>query len=148
MDLNQVYLLGRLGKDPEITFLRSGRAVCKFSIATSKFYKRDGEDKETTHWHNVVVWGKAGEACAERLKKGSMVFVTGSVETRSWEDKTTHKKVYTTEVNATGVICGAESVSFRDDADEDQSERRKGSSRRRREEPQDQTPDNDDDIPF
>lgn len=148
MDLNQVFLFGRVGRDPEINFLTSGRGVCKFSIATSKRFKKNGEDQETTHWHNVVVWGKMGEACAEHLKKGSMVFVTGSVETRSWEDKTTHKKVYTTEINASGVIFGAESHDARDDhADEDRGERRKGNSRRRREEPQDQTPD-DDDIPF
>ena len=102
MNLNQTVLVGRLGKDPEIRYLASGQAMCKFSLATSEKYKRDGEEKESTAWHNIVVWGSLGEAADESFTKGNEVIVIGKTNTRSWEDKDGNKRT-TTEVTATHI---------------------------------------------
>ena len=101
--LNKVILLGRLGKDPEIKFIDSGKAVCNFSMATSDQWKdKDGNKKEDTQWHNIVIWGKQAESCGQYLKKGSMCCVEGKIKTRSYENKE-NKKVYVTEILADNV---------------------------------------------
>lgn len=76
MSVNQVVLVGRLGRDPEIKTTQSGTEVCKLSVATSRKYK--GE--EQTQWHRVTVFGKAAEACGRFLSKGRQVAVTGRIE--------------------------------------------------------------------
>lgn len=73
--------IGYLGKDPETTYLPSGVAITKFSIATSEKYK----DKETTQWHNITTWDKLAEICAEHLRKGKQVYIEGRIEYRTWE---------------------------------------------------------------
>jgi len=85
--VNKVILVGYLGKDPEIKFLSSGKAVCNFSIATTEKYKDGEEHKELTEWHKVVAWGKLAEACAEYLSKGRQVYIEGSLKTTKWTDK-------------------------------------------------------------
>jgi single-strand DNA-binding protein len=97
-DLNKVILIGRLGQDPELKYTQSGIAVAKFSLATSMSWKdQDGNSQEKTEWHNIVVWRKLAEICAEYIKKGSKIYVEGSLSTSTWEDEN-KKKHYKTEV--------------------------------------------------
>lgn len=101
--VNRVILVGNLGKDPEIRFTPNGRALCKFSLATSeKWTDNDGNKQERTEWHNVVVWGKAAEACGQYLSKGSKAYVEGSIHTRQYDDKDGNRR-YITEINARDV---------------------------------------------
>lgn len=97
--VNQVMLLGTLGRDSETKFTQGGQAVTSFSMATNRNWKdkQSGEWKKETDWHNVTAWGK--EKLAEYLVKGSKVFVQGRLQTRSYEDKNGQKK-YVTEVVA------------------------------------------------
>jgi single-strand DNA-binding protein len=92
--VNSVHLIGNLGRDPEIRYTAGGQAVCNLRMATSRAWtdKDSGQRKEETEWHDVEVWGKQAEACAEHLKKGRAVYVQGRLKTDSWEDKTTKEK--------------------------------------------------------
>lgn len=97
-DLNKVLLIGRLGQDPELKYTQSGVAVAKFSLATNQQWKdQDGNAQDRTEWHNVVAWRRLAEICSEYLKKGSKVYLEGSLSTSSWEDEN-KKKHYKTEV--------------------------------------------------
>ncbi len=97
--VNKVMLVGNLGRDPEMRALPSGQQVANFSLATSRRYKdRDGNRKDETEWHNVVVFGKQAEIAGQYLTKGKMVFVEGRIQTRSWDDKESGKKQYKTEI--------------------------------------------------
>jgi single-strand DNA-binding protein len=97
-DLNKVLLIGRLGQDPELKYTQSGVAVAKFSVATNQQWKdQDGNTQDRTEWHNVVAWRRLAEICSEYLKKGSKVYLEGSLSTSSWEDEN-KKKHYKTEV--------------------------------------------------
>lgn len=95
-------LIGNVGKDPEIKTLQSGKTFASFSLATSKRYKdNNGEQKEQTTWHNIVVWGKLAEVIEQlNVAKGTSLYVEGEITTRSWDDQTTGQKRYTTEINA------------------------------------------------
>lgn len=98
--VNKAILVGRLGRDPETRYTGSGTAVANFSIATSeKFKDRNGEKQERTEWHKITAWGKLAEICQQYLKKGSLVFIEGSIGTREWQDKEGIKR-YTTEITA------------------------------------------------
>jgi len=84
--MNLATLLGRLGRDPELKYIASGTAVCNFSMATSEKWKdKAGAKQEKTVWHNIVIWGKSGEAANIILKKGSLVLVSGKIENRSYD---------------------------------------------------------------
>ena len=98
--VNKVTLLGRLGKDPEIKYLPNGTAVANFSIATTLAWQDQStkETKEQTEWHRLVAWRNIAETASKFLHKGSQVFIEGRLQTRSWDDKETGKKCYTTEV--------------------------------------------------
>lgn len=101
--VNKVLIIGKLGKDPELRFTPGGQAVCDLSIATSERWQgKDGEKKESTEWHKVVVWGKTAENCAAHLAKGRECFVEGSLKTRKWQDKD-GKDRWTTEIQARDV---------------------------------------------
>ena len=101
--LNKIFIIGNLGKDPEVRFIDSGKAVAKFPVATSeKWTDSDGNKQERTEWHNVVVWGKQAETCGQYLEKGRQVFIEGSVRTRSYDDKEGVKR-YMTEIVARDV---------------------------------------------
>ncbi len=92
-NVNRVILVGRLGKDPELSYLPSGQSVAKFSMATSRRYKdKSGEWKEETEWHNIVAWAKLGELCAQHLKKGRQAYVEGQIRSHSWEDREGKKR--------------------------------------------------------
>ena len=103
MSVNKVMLIGNLGKDPELRFTPNGKALAKFSVATSeKWTDQQGQKQERTEWHNVVVWGKQAEACGQYLTKGRQVFVEGSIRSRSYDDKDGNNK-YMTEIIARDV---------------------------------------------
>ncbi len=98
--LNKVTLIGRLGADPKKEFLPDGKQVVKFPLATSEVWKDkgSGEKKEKTEWHNVVIWNeKVGDVAANYLRKGSSVYLAGSMITRKWTDKSAVER-YSTEV--------------------------------------------------
>ena len=93
--VNNCMFIGRLGRDPESRFTQSGKTVVNFSIACSE--KRGGE--EYTEWVNIVVWDKLGEICAQYLQKGSLVYISGRMQTRKWQDQSGTDR-YTTEIVA------------------------------------------------
>ena len=98
--VNKAIILGRLGKDPEIRFAPSGMGVCNFSVATSeRWKKKDGTTEERTEWHNVVVFDKLAENCAEYLKKGSQVYIECRIKTEKYDDKEGVTR-YATKINA------------------------------------------------
>lgn len=96
--INKVQLIGRLGNDPELRYTGSGEAVCNFNMATDESYKdSDGNKVEKTEWHRIVAWSRLAEICGEYIKKGSLVFVAGKIQTRSYENKE-GVTVYMTEI--------------------------------------------------
>lgn len=97
--MNKVILIGNLGRDAEMKYIPNGTAVSTFSIATTETWKdKDGQKKEDTQWHRIVLWGKAAESLNDYLTKGKSIAVEGKMVTRKWEkDGQTH---YTTEVKA------------------------------------------------
>jgi single-strand DNA-binding protein len=96
--VNKVILIGNLGRDPEIRYLPSGDAVANLRIATTdKFKDKSGEPQEVTEWHSVAFFGKQAEICGQYLKKGSQIYVEGSLRTRKWQDKDGNDR-YTTEI--------------------------------------------------
>jgi single-strand DNA-binding protein len=98
--VNKVILIGNLGADPELRYTSGGSAVADLRLATSRKYTtKDGNSKEDTQWHRIVVWGKQAEHCKEYLSKGRQVYVEGRLQTRQWEDRDGNKR-YTTEVVA------------------------------------------------
>ena len=98
--VNKVILVGRLGKDPETRYMPNGDAVTNITLATSETWKdKNGEKQEKTEWHRVTFYRKLAEIAGEYLKKGSMAYVEGRLETRKWTDKSGVEK-YTTEIIA------------------------------------------------
>lgn len=98
--LNKVMIIGRLGQDPDVRYTQNNTAVANLSVATSdRFKDNSGEWQERTEWHRVVAWSRLAEICQEYLKKGSLVYFEGALQTRSWEDKEGQKR-YTTEIKA------------------------------------------------
>lgn len=140
--VNKVILIGNLGRDPEIRYTTGGSAVANFTVATTEAYtNKGGEKQEVTEWHKVVAWGRLAEICGEYLTKGKMIYIEGTLRTRSWEDKE-GKTRWTTEIIARNMQMlspaggKAEQPASRDDRvpdDFDMDEESFGS---------------DDDIPF
>jgi len=99
--VNKVILIGNLGKDPETKSLPSGSAVTNIRVATAEGWKdkQTGEQKEHTEWHNVVFFDRLAEIAGQYLKKGSQVYIEGTLRTRKWTDKE-GKDRYTTEIKA------------------------------------------------
>ena len=97
--VNKVILVGNLGADPESRFAPSGDAVCNIRVATTESWKdkQTGEKKESTEWHRVGFYGKLAEIAGQYLKKGSQVYIEGSLRTRKWQDKDGQDR-YTTEI--------------------------------------------------
>ncbi len=82
---NRVELIGNLTRDPELRYTPNGAAVCTFSVATNRTYVSEGEKKEEVDFHRLVSWNKLAELCNQLLKKGNKVFISGRLQTRSWE---------------------------------------------------------------
>ncbi len=96
--VNKVILVGHLGKDPEMRYAASGMAVANFSMATSSSQKDDqGQWQDQTEWHKVVLFGKQAETAGQYLRKGSLVYIEGKLQTRKWKDKSDQDR-YTTEI--------------------------------------------------
>jgi single-strand DNA-binding protein len=97
--INKVILVGNLGRDPEVRYTATGDAMCNLSVATTDNWrdKATGEKKEQTEWHRVSFFGKTAEVCGQYLKKGSQIYVEGSLRTRKWTDKDGQEK-YSTDI--------------------------------------------------
>lgn len=99
MNINKAIIIGRLTRDPEVRTTQTGMTVTNFTVATSTKWKgQDGQMNEKTEFHNVVAWGKRGEVIGQYMTKGQEIYVEGRLETRSWDDKDTNKKMYRTEI--------------------------------------------------
>ena len=97
--VNKAIIIGNLGRDPEVRYTASGEALCNITVATSETWKdkATGEKKEATEWHRISFFGKLAEIAGQYLKKGSQVYVEGSIRTRKWTDKEGQER-YTTEI--------------------------------------------------
>jgi len=99
--INKVIIVGNLGADPETRYMPSGKAVTNIRVATSESWtdRQSGDKQERTEWHAVVLFDKLGEIAGEYLRKGSQVYIEGSLRTRKWQDKQGQDR-YTTEIVA------------------------------------------------
>jgi len=146
--VNKVILIGNLGRDPEVRYMPSGSAVTNVTIATTDSWKdkQTGDKQERTEWHNVVFFNRLAEIAGEYLKKGSKVYVEGSLRTRKWQDKNTGADRYTTEIVANEMQMldskgGGGSASFNQDTSSQGSDARPEMATAGAD-------DFDDDIPF
>lgn len=97
--LNKVMLIGRLGRDPEISYTPNGSALAKFSLATSDHWvDRNGNKQERTEWHNLIAWNRLADLVQNYLRKGSLVYIEGQLRTHSWENQAGEKR-YKTEID-------------------------------------------------
>ena len=88
MSVNKAILIGRLGRDPEVRYMPNGEAVCNFSIATSETWKdQHGQKQERTEWHNITLYRRLAEVAGQYLKKGSLVYIEGRIQSRKYTDK-------------------------------------------------------------
>ena len=130
--LNKVMLIGRLGGNPEIRYTPDGNPVATFNVATNESYtNKSGERVTQTEWHRIVVFGKLAEIVGEYYSKGKKVYVEGKLRTRQWEDRNGNKR-WTTEIVANNLFIldsKGEEFASEETTIED-------------------TPINDDDIPF
>lgn len=99
--INKVILIGNLGTDPEVRYMSNGNAVANFSVATNESWKdkQTGEIQERTEWHKVSLFDKLAQIAAEYLKKGSKVYIEGSIRTKKWQDQSGNDR-YSTEIIA------------------------------------------------
>lgn len=98
MNLNKVFLIGRIATDIEMKSIPSGQSVCTFSLATSRKWKdKNGQPQEDSQFHRVVLWSRLAEIASQFLSKGSLAMIEGRIQNRSWEDKNGIKR-YTTEI--------------------------------------------------
>lgn len=103
MSLNKVMLIGRLGRDPEVRYSQNGQMVVNFNLATDESYtSREGEKIQKTEWHRIVAFARTAELIANYLKKGSLVYLEGSLQTRKWQDQQGFER-FTTEIRANGL---------------------------------------------
>jgi single-strand DNA-binding protein len=140
--INKVILIGHLGKDPETRYTQSGDAVANVTVATSESWKdkSTGEKKEQTEWHRVSFFGKLAEIVGEYLKKGSAVYIEGSLHTRKWTDKDGQDR-YTTEIRADKMVMLGSKQERQEKPQQRQPEQQKKRDR-------EFDPFNDDGIPF
>jgi len=107
MNLNKVFLIGNLTADPELRTTTSGQKVCTLRIATNRTWKNQaGERQEKAEFHSVILWGRLAEIASQYLKKGSMAYIEGHIETRSWDDQQSGQKRYRTEIIAERMQLG------------------------------------------
>ncbi len=93
MNLNKVFVLGNLTRDPEVRALPSGQSVVNFGIATNRFYvSNTGEKKQEAEFHNIVAFGRLADICSRYLTKGSLVLIEGRLKTRNWQDSSGAKR--------------------------------------------------------
>ncbi len=125
MNLNKVFLLGRLTRDPEVKTTPNGQMVCTFGLATNRVWKnQDKEKQEQTEFHNIVLWQRLAEIASQYLQKGSLVLIEGRLQTRSWEDQSGTKK-YKTEIVAENIQMGPKQAGASQQASNPQKEDKK-----------------------
>lgn len=151
--LNKVFLMGNLGKDPEIRTFQSGSKCATFSLATSKRYRdQNGEQKEQTQWHTVKVLGRSADTLQQLgVKKGTQMLVEGELTYSTWTDQTTGQKRYSTEVVAYSFqLIGPRQQQGQYVPQSAQYDYSQGTSRQQApaSEMNWQPPDGDDDLPF
>lgn len=141
--INKVTLVGNLGRDPESRSLPSGQTVTKFSVATKEVWGDSGHRQEKTSWHNVSVFGKQAEACAQYLSKGRLVYVEGRIDYQEYEARDGSGKRYRTEIVARDVkFLGGGNGARREPGDEGDIDSGSGDGQRHA------PPLDDDDVPF
>jgi len=101
--VNKALILGNIGRDPEIRYTQSGKAVTELRVATTEKWGRGENQTENTEWHRVVVWDKLAELCGRFLHKGSKVYVEGRIQTREYTDREGNRK-WSTEIVARDVV--------------------------------------------
>lgn len=106
MNLNKIFLIGNLTRDPEIRALPSGQSVASFGVATNRFFNdKSGQKQQDTQFHNIVAFGRLAEISKQYLNKGSLLMVEGRIQNRSWQGQDGQKK-YKTEVVAESIQLG------------------------------------------
>lgn len=96
MNLNKVFLIGRLTKNPEMRALPSGQQVCSFGLATDRFFTdKEGKKQQQTEFHNIVLFGRLAEIASQYLTKGSLTFIEGRIRTRKWQDASGNQRFRT-----------------------------------------------------
>lgn len=106
MNLNKVFILGNLTRDPETKATTGGTTVCRFAVASNRMWTdKNGQKQQKAEFHNIVAWGKLGDICAQYLQKGRLVFIEGRIETRNYVAADGVKK-YWTEIIAEGMQMG------------------------------------------
>ena len=149
--VNRVILVGNLGRDAELRYTPGGAAVATLSLATTEVFKdKEGQRKEQTEWHRVVVWGKTAESLNEYLTKGKQIYVEGRLQTRKWEEKGVEpgdKPItrYSTEVKADRIVLLGGGSGQRSGG---RVEREHGDTAPAAETPSQPVDITDDDIPF
>ncbi|MCH9755946.1 MAG: single-stranded DNA-binding protein [Gammaproteobacteria bacterium] len=122
--VNKVILIGHIGADPDLRYMPSGNAATTLSVATNESWKdkQTGERQERTEWHRVVCFNRLGEIAGEYVKKGSKIYIEGSLRTRKWQDQQGTDR-YTTEIVASDIqmLDAKGTISGGDFADMDQS---------------------------
>lgn len=114
--VNQVFLIGNLGKDPEIQYIEGNIPVAKFPLATTESSRdKKGNIIPQTEWHNIVLWRGLAELAAKYLHKGSLVHIQGSLKTRSWEDKDKNRRFMTEIIGSQLLILDKKSSGERSD---------------------------------
>ena len=143
--VNKAILVGRLGRDPEVRHTASGTAVANFSLATDEFWNdQSGERQRRTEWHRIVVWSRLAETCERYLRKGSLIYIEGRIQTREWEDRDGNRR-RTTEIVARNMqMLGSRS----DEMGMGQGPQRPASRASQPSQPSQEVEITDDDIPF
>lgn len=123
--VNKVFLLGHVGKDPEVRSTKVGTNIVNFSLATTDRQKQGEQWVDQTEWHNLVAFSRTAEVIRDYVKKGSQIMIEGKIKTRSWDDKESGQKKSRTEiiVNELTLLGGAQT------RDENNAASRSGSSR-------------------
>lgn len=148
MNINQVTIVGRLTRDPEKKALPNGTSVVNASVATSRTWKdKNGQKQEEAEFHNVVAFANTADIMAQYLKKGQLVGIIGRLQTRSWDDKESGKKMYRTEIVVDQMQMGPKSGNAGASQD-DRSQADKDFDEMGKPEGGEEKPINPDDIPF
>jgi len=107
MNFNKAFILGNVTRDPELRTTPGGQTVSTFGVATNRVWKdASGQQQRSAEFHNVVAWARLAEICHQYLKKGSLVFIEGRIQTRSWQDKNSGEKRFRTEIIAQTMQLG------------------------------------------
>ena len=149
--VNKAIIVGNLGRDPEVRYTANGSAVANVTVATSESWKdkQSGERQERTEWHRVVFFGRLAEIAEEYLKKGSQVYIEGSIRTQKWQDKESGQDRYTTEIVARDMqMLGSRGGDSSGASDDDYSSATRSATASSGGGASGRDPDLDDDIPF